>query len=182
VKFAKLAVGICLTLAAAGCAGAPDLVSAPAAQANENPSARQGGVADAPSAAPYTAFGAQHVWTTGLSITIGQPKTLQPSDTAFPKAARMAVVSVTITNGSKTEYRPTQLSVRATTDGTPSQEVIDSVQGLNGITTAIRELPPGRDTTVTLAFAAPKDPVRLQLVVEPNGAGQEPSATFEGQA
>jgi hypothetical protein len=182
VKFAKLAVGICLTTALAGCAGAPDLVSAPAAQARETPSVRQGGVADAPSIAPYTAFGAQHVWTTGLSITIAQPKSLEPSDTAFPQAPRMAVFTVTITNGSKTEYRPTQLSIRALTDGKASQEIIDSVQGLNGVTTAVRELPPGRDTTITLAFAAPKDPVRMQLVVEPNGAGQEPSATFEGQA
>ncbi len=177
-----MAVGICLTLAVAGCAGAPDLVSAPVAQAGETPSVRQGGVAEAPSAAPFTAFGAQHVWTTGLSITIAQPKSLQPSDTAFPQAPRMAVFTVTITNGSKSEYRPTQLLVRALTDGGASQEVIDSVQGLNGIATAVRELPPGRDTTVTLAFVAPKEPVRMQLVVEPNGAGQEPSATFEGQA
>jgi hypothetical protein len=182
VKFAKLAVGICLTLAVAGCAGAPHLVNAPAAEAGETPSVQQGGVAEAPSSSPYTAFGAQHVWTTGLSITIAQPKSLQPSDTAFPQAPRIAVFTVTITNGSKSEYRPTQLSVRALIDGQASQEVIDSVQGLNGIATAVQELPPGRDITVTLAFVAPKEPVRMRLVVEPNGAGQEPSATFEGQA
>jgi len=182
VKFAKLAVGICLTLAVAGCAGAPDLVSAPVAQAGETPSVRKGGVADVPSEGPHTAFGAQHVWTTGLSITIAQPKSLQPSDTAFPQAPRMAVYTVTINNGSKTEYRPTQLSIRALTNGRTSQEVIDSVQGLNGIATAVRELPPGRDTTFTLAFVAPKEPVTMRLIVEPNGADQEPSATFEGQA
>ncbi|HEX6342618.1 hypothetical protein [Umezawaea sp.] len=179
MKFAKLAVGICLTLAVAGCADAPDLVSAPVAQAGEAPSVRKGGVAEA---SPHTAFGAQHVWTTGLSITIAQPKSLQPSSTAFPQAPRMAVFSVTITNGSKTEYRPTQLSIRALSNGRSAQEVIDSVQGLNGIATAVRELPPGRDTTFTLAFVAPEEPVLMRLVVEPNGAGQEPSATFEGQA
>jgi hypothetical protein len=182
VKFAKLAVGICLSMAVAGCAGAPDLVSAPAAQAKETPALRAGGVADAPSAPPYTAFGTQHVWTTGLSVTIGQPRSLQPSETAFPQTPRTAVFTVTITNGSKSEYHPAQLAVHAVVDGKPAQEVIDSVQGLNGIGAAVRELPPGRDTTVTLAFAVPKEAVHLQLTVEPNSTDQEPSATFEGQA
>jgi hypothetical protein len=56
------------------------------------------------------------------------------------------------------------------------------VQGLNGIAAAVTELEPGAETVLTLAFAVPADPVRLQLVVEPNGANQEPSAWFEGIA
>ena len=181
MKFAKLAVGVCLTLAVAGCADNPDLVGM-TMSAPETPSLRHGGAADAPSASPYTAFGAKKVWTNGLSITISQPRSLKPSETAFPQAPRTAVFVVTIMNGTKAEYRPSQLSVRALAAGKPAQEVLDSVQGLDGFAAAVRELPPGRDTTVTLAFAVPPEAVKMQLTVEPNGAGQEPSATFEGQA
>jgi hypothetical protein len=177
VKFAKLAVGICLTLAVAGCADTPDLVGM-TVSAPETPALRHGGAADA----PYTAFGVQKVWTNGLSITISQARSLQPSETAFPQAPRMAVFVVTIMNGTKAEYRPSQLSIRALAAGKPAQEVLDSVQGLNGIAAAVRELPPGRDTTVTLAFAVPAEAVKMLLTIEPNGADQEPSATFEGQA
>lgn len=184
MKFARLVVGVSLTLALAGCADHPELTGpaepANAGLATEAPSVRQG--SDAPMASPFTAFGAQRAWSNGLSITISQPRSLKPSDTAFPQAPRAAVFVVTIVNGTKSGYRPAQLTVRALAGGKPAQELMDSVQGLNGVAAAINELPPGRDTTLTLAFAVPLDAVRMQLTVEPNGSGQEPSATFEGQA
>ena len=185
MKFARLVVGVSLTLALAGCADHPELTG-PAEPANagvtaaEGPSLRQG--SDAPMSAPFTAFGAQRVWSNGLSITISQPRSLKPSETAFPQAPRAAVFVVTILNGSKSDYRPGQLTVRALAGGKAAQEVLDSVQGLNGVASAVNELPPGRDTTLTLAFAVPAEDVRMQLTVEPNGAGQEPSATFAGEA
>lgn len=185
MKFARLVVGVSLTLALAGCADHPEFTG-PAEPTNagmrdtEAPSLRQG--SDAPMASPFTAFGAQRVWSNGLSITIAQPRSLKPSETAFPQAPRAAVFVVTILNGTKSDYRPAQLTVRALADGKAVQEVLDSVQGLNGVASAVNELPPGRDTTLTLAFAVPAEDVRMQLTVEPNGTGQEPSATFEGQA
>jgi hypothetical protein len=105
-----------------------------------------------------------------------------PSETAIPKAGRTAVFTITVYNGSKAPYRPSQLSVRATTDGEPAAELVDSVQGLNGLAAAVAELPPGRDTQLQLAFAVPESPVRVQLTIQPGGQGQDAPTVFEGQA
>lgn len=176
VKFARLAVGVCLGLAMAGCADPSD-ISTPTA-----PSAAVEQGADAPSASGYTAFGAQRVWANGMAVTVSPPSSLKPSDTSFPESPRTAVFTLTVVNGTKSAYRTSQLVVRALVGGEPVAEVRDSVQGLNGIAAAVTEVAPGAETVLTLAFAVPADPVRLQLVVEPNGANQEPSATFEGTA
>ncbi|MEU5690283.1 hypothetical protein [Actinosynnema sp. NPDC020468] len=179
MKFARLAAGVCLVSALAGCA-APSGLSAPAVP-RESTSA----VAHAAPAAPdsaYTPFGVQRVWANGLSITVSAPKSLKPSGTSFPKSPRTAVFVVTIANGTGMAYRTNQLAVKALLGGTPVPEVLDSVQGLNGIGTAVNEVPAGGETTLTLAYAVPENTVRLQLLVEPNGADQVPGATFEGQA
>lgn len=176
MKFARLAVGVCLGLAMAGCADRSD-ISTPAV-----PSAvvEQGG--DARYASAFTEFGAQRVWANGMAVTVSPPSSLKPSETSFPQSPRTAVFTLTLVNGTKTAYRTSQLAVRASVGGTPVAEVRDSVQGLNGVAAAVTEVAPGGETVLTMAFAVPADPVRLQLVVEPNGADQEPSATFEGVA
>ncbi|TWP52603.1 hypothetical protein FKR81_09875 [Lentzea tibetensis] len=173
MKFAVKAAGLCLLLAVAGCAG-PSVAVAP----DENPAVLQraeprGGFAD---------FGTQRVWASGLSITVGPPQSLKPSETAFPQAARTAVFTVTVFNGSKVTFRPSQLSVRALAGGQPTPELTDSVQGLNGLAAAVRELQPGQDTKLTLAFAVPENPVDLRLTVLPGGPGQDTATDFEGQA
>ncbi|GGP44143.1 hypothetical protein [Saccharothrix coeruleofusca] len=182
MRFTRQAVGICLALALTGCADPTDASSAAPASAAQSPAAVQR--ADrAPSSAPIpTSFGAERVWANGISITVAQPKSLKPSDTSFPKAPRTAVFVVTLVNGTDTTYRTSQLSVRALVDGQPAAEVLDSVQGLNGAAAAITELPPGGDTALTLAYAVPENPVRVCLVVEPNIAGEDLGATFEGNA
>ncbi|MEU7532359.1 hypothetical protein AB0A74_41950 [Saccharothrix sp. NPDC042600] len=175
MRFARLAVGLCLAGALAGCAD-------PSGLADAVPEPTSASTAPAPPASTFTAFGAQRVWGNGLSITVSPPKSLKPSDTSFPKSPRTAVFVVTLVNGTATTYRTGQLAVRATVGGDPVPEVLDTVQGLNGLSAAITELAPGADTKLTLAFAVPEGPVRLQLLIEPNGANQDPSATFEGLA
>ncbi|MFI9006704.1 hypothetical protein ACIGNX_05660 [Actinosynnema sp. NPDC053489] len=176
MKFARLAVGACLGLAMAGCADPSDIPtpSQPSAVAEQR--------GDAPSAAAFTAFGAQRVWANGMAITVSAPASLKPSDTSFPRSPRAAVFTLTVVNGTQAAYRTSQLSVRASVDGTPVAEVRDSVQGLNGVGPAGNDVAPGAETVLTMAFAVPAEPVRLRLVVEPNGANQGPSATFEGVA
>lgn len=177
MKFARLAVGVCLGLAMAGCADHPDMSTTP-----PGPSAVAEQRNDAPSSSEFTPFGTQRVWANGMAITVSAPSSLKPSDTSFPQSPRAAVFTLTVVNGTKTAYRTSQLSVHALVDGAPVAEVRDSVQGLNGAGAAVDEVAPGAETVLTMAFAVPADPVRLQLVVEPNGANQEPSATFEGVA
>lgn len=178
MRFARLAVGACLAVTVAGCTPPPAVTGTSDAGTSHASSAKR----EVPLSAAFTPFGAQRVWASGLAITVSPPKSLRPSDTAFPKASRSAVFVVTINNNTRATIRPPQLAVRATAEGKTAQEVLDSVQGLNGVAAAINELPPGKDTTVTLAFAVPEAPVRMQLTVQLNSSGQEPTAVFEGQA
>ncbi|MEV6238072.1 hypothetical protein [Lentzea sp. NPDC051838] len=175
MKFAKSAAGICLLLAVAGCAG-PGVAVTP----NENLTVEQR--AETPSASGAAAFGTQRVWASGLSVVVSAPRSLVPSQTAIPAAKRTAVFTITVYNGSKTSYHPSQLSVRATAGDTAAAELVDSVQGLNGLAGAVAELPPGRDTQIQVAFAVSEMPVQLRLTVQPGGQGQDVATVFEGQA
>ena len=175
MKFAKTAAGLCLMLAVAGCAG-PSVAVTP----DENLTVEQR--AETPSASGAAAFGTQRVWTSGLSVVVSAPRSLKPSETAVPPAKRTAVFTITVYNGSKTSYRPSQLAVRALADGQPAAELVDSVQGLNGLAAAVAELPPGRDTQLQLAFAVPESPTRVELTIKPGGQDQDAPTVFEGQA
>ncbi|GHH47709.1 hypothetical protein [Lentzea cavernae] len=175
MKFAKTAAGLCLLLAVAGCAG-PSVAVTP----NENLTVEQR--AETPSASGAAAFGTQRVWASGLSVVVSAPRSLTPSETAVPPAKRTAVFTITVYNGSKAPYRSSQLAVKATADGNPAPELVDSVQGLNGLAAAVAELPPGRDTQLQLAFAVPEGPVGVQLTIQPGGQGQDAPTVFEGQA
>ena len=171
MRFAVKAAGLCLLLAVAGCAGQSVAV------APDEPVLQR-----AESRGSFAGFGTQRVWASGLSITVAPPQSLKPSETAFPQAPRTAVFTVTVFNGSKTAFRPSQLSVRALAGGQPTPELTDSVQGLNGLAAAVSELQPGQDTKLTLAFAVPADPVDLQLTVLPGGQGQDTPSVFSGRA
>lgn len=175
VKFAGLAACACLALALVGCGTEPEVSSAPQAPAQAAATESQGAAAESP-------FGTERVWSNGLSITVSEPKSLRPSETSYPPSARTAVFTLTVSNGSTSSYRTNQLAVRAQQGGEPIAEIMDSVQGLNGMASAMAEVPPGSEAVVTLAYAVPSQPVRVRLVVEPNGADQEPVATFGGNA
>ncbi|KAA2261243.1 hypothetical protein F0L68_17405 [Solihabitans fulvus] len=181
MRIVRLAVAVCLTVVVAGCAGQqePTASSAPNSSTSRTASGQRG---ESPATSGPTAFGVQRLWTNGMSITISPPKSLKPSDTAFPQAPRAALFEVTITNGTTLPYKPSQLSLRATVAGKPAQEMVDSAQGLNGVAAAGQEVPPGKASTITLAFAMPDKQVDVQVTVQPNAAAQEPSAVYEGQA
>ncbi|USX48818.1 hypothetical protein [Lentzea sp. HUAS12] len=175
MKFANTAAGLCLLLAVAGCAG-PSVAVTP----DENLTVEQR--AETPSASGAAAFGTQRVWASGLSVVVSAPRSLKPSETAVPPARRTAVFTITVYNGSKTSYRPSQLAVRALANGQPAPELVDSVQGLNGLATAVAELPPGRDTQLQLAFVVPESPAQVELTIKPGGQDQDAPTVFEGQA
>ncbi|MEU4802910.1 hypothetical protein [Actinosynnema sp. NPDC023587] len=180
MKFASLAVGLCLAGAVAtGCADHSALSESSVPETTSRTRANQN---NAPPASASAAFGSRREWSDGLSITVSPPRSLEPSDTSFPKSPRTAVFVLTLVNGTGTTYRTGELTVRALVGGEPAPEVLDSVQGLNGLGAAVTEVAPGGDTMLTLAFAVPANEVRMQLVVEPNGSGQDPGTTFEGLA
>lgn len=179
MKFAGLAVGLCLAGALAGCA---DNSALSESSVPETTSDTRVNPNNAPPASAFAAFGSRRTWPNGLSITVSPARSLKPSDTSFPKSPRTTVFVLTLGNGTSTAYRTGELTVHASVAGEPVPEVLDSVQGLNGLSSAVTEVPPGNDTRLTLAFAVPEHQVRMQLVVEPHGSGQDPSVTYEGVA
>ncbi|MDQ2587390.1 hypothetical protein [Saccharothrix yanglingensis] len=172
MEIARLAAGACLVLALAGCA---DHTGLPAVEPPSEVAAQ-----DSSATSPHTAFGAQRVWANGMAVTVSPPSSLKPSDTSFPKSPRTAVFTLTLVNGTTVPYRTNQLVVRASVNGEQAAEVRDSVQGLGGVAAAVAEVAAGGETVLTVAFAVPEHTVPIRVAVEPNGAGQEPRAVFEG--
>jgi hypothetical protein len=134
------------------------------------------------SSSVFASFGEQRTWTGGLAIRIASPRSIKPSDTAYPQAARAAVFEMTIENGTNSPYKPSQLAVKAVLGTQPAQEVVDPAQGLNGFVAAAQDIPPDKSLKLTLAFAMPQQPGQLRIVVQPDVSGSTTTVAYEGQA
>jgi hypothetical protein len=126
-------------------------------------------------------FGADHQFANGVTISVGSPKSFQPSDSAYPASPRGAAFDVQLTNDGATTYKLSGLTVTATSAGVPVKQVVDTTQGFTGITDAGKDVPPGRSVHVTLAFAVPQEQAQLRLQIRPSAT--EPAAvTYCGPA
>ncbi|KZB83824.1 hypothetical protein [Amycolatopsis regifaucium] len=173
----KLLIAACSLLLATAC-GVP---------APEKGAAALG--ADAPAQGPAAtraerdlAFGAPHRFATGVTISVSAPKSFRPSTSAYPQSPRAVAFGIDVTNAGDGVYRLSGLSVTGEVDGESSsvKQVVDAVQGYNGIADAGKDVAPGRSVHLNLAFAVPDKPVRLRLQVRPNPA--EPvAATYCGK-
>ena len=175
MRIVRLVGAACLAALLAGCgtAGGPQLS---AVQSSANPTVSQAAkTVDA-------AFGDRRTWPNGLAITISQPRSLKPSGTAYPQAARAAVFELTVENGTATTYKPSQLAVKATVGGQLAQEVVDPAQGLGGYVAAQEDLAPGRTVQLTVAFAVPQQPTDLRILVQPDVVDAVPATAFAGTA
>ena len=126
-------------------------------------------------------FGADHRFASGLTISVGSPKSFQPSASAYPRSARGAAFDVELTNDGATTYKLSGLTVTATSSGSPVKQVVDTTQGFTGIADAGKDVPPGRSVHVTLAFAVPEEPAQLRLQVRPS-ATEAAAVTYCGPA
>jgi hypothetical protein len=171
VRIVRLVVAGCLMALVTGCGavGSPQLS---AVESSANPTVSR----------LLASFGDRRTWANGLSITIAPPRSLTPSSTAYPQAPRAAVFEMTIDNGSGMPYKPSQLAVKATIGGQVAQELVDPAQGLGGYVAAEQDMPPGKSLTLTLAFAMPKQPAQLRIVVQPDVVDSAPTASFTGTA
>src|SRR5437899_1509005 len=128
VRNVKLVAALCLATTVAACAsqqsGRPPLTASPTSISSGTPSAQSDEI---------MLFGHTHTWDGGLSVTISAPRSLTPSDMAFPQSPRVAVFELTIDNRTTESYRPALLNVKATTGDRVLDEVVDPAQGLNGI-------------------------------------------------
>lgn len=179
VRIVRLVVAGCLAALLAGC-GTAGGTQLSALRSTTSPTASQTGTqADS---ALSAAFGDRRTWPNGLAITVSQPRSITPSSTAYPQAARAAVFEVVIENGTSSPYKPSQLALRATVAGQTTQEVVDPAQGLAGYVAAEQDVAPGRSLDLTVAFALPKQPVDLRILVQPDVIDAVPAAAFSGTA
>ncbi|MFJ7216441.1 hypothetical protein [Amycolatopsis sp. NPDC098790] len=126
-------------------------------------------------------FGADHRFASGLTISVGSPKSFQPSVSAYPRSPRGAAFDVELTNDGATTYKLSGLTVTATSSGSPVKQVVDTTQGFTGIADAGKDVLPGRSVHVTLAFAVQPEPAQLRLQIRPSAT--EPAAvTYCGPA
>lgn len=117
-------------------------------------------------------FGADHRFPSGLVVNVAEPKSFQPSDSAYPRARRAAAFNIAIYNESAAAYRMSGLSVRMTVAGEQAPQVVDATQGYSGIADADRDLASGDVARMTLAFVAPPPERAVRLTVRPDTGGE----------
>ncbi|GLZ41048.1 hypothetical protein [Actinokineospora sp. NBRC 105648] len=117
----------------------------------------------------------------GLTITLSAPKSFVPADSAYPEAVRAIGFEMTVVNNGTSAYRPTLLSLSAMANGAKTQQVIDSTQGYSGVVGAA-DVPPGRSTRFSVAFAVPEEKAEVQVSAQPDPAGATMVTVFDGLA
>ncbi|TCP46765.1 hypothetical protein EV191_11341 [Tamaricihabitans halophyticus] len=161
-----IALGACLcVLAIAGCAEQPATTPA---SGDAQVQVRQQG---------EPRFGETRELSDGLRVTVSQPKEFQPSDTAYPQAARAVSFEITLDNAQATRYHLADMSVLLTADGQPMKQVIDSTQGYTGMGSNTTDVTTGGTARFTVAFTVPPESVPLELIME---SGRGSLLTYTG--
>lgn len=181
MKTVGLAVAACALVAlATGCsAGVMNSASANGVSPVAAPSAEApAAIADRPAS-----FGERRPAGDALLVTLLAPKSFVPAESAYPRAARAAAFEIGIENQGSRTYRPTQLRVTVVMpDGHTADPVVDKAQGYAGGVSSDIEVPPGKSTKVTLAFAMPQEPAEVLVIIQPDVAAAGARAEFEGGA
>lgn len=101
-------------------------------------------------------------WDDGLSVEVSAPTAADFSDTACcPDGDDPGVAfEVTMVNGTSEVLEPYTLFATLTADGRPADQVFDSGNGFDSLTSSV---PPGRRLTVTMAFDAPGGDLLLEF-------------------
>jgi hypothetical protein len=112
-------------------------------------------------------FGGQFRFDDGIAVSVSSPKPFRPSSSAYPRSDRAVAFEILIRNDSEQPFRLSGLSVSATVGEVASKQVVDSTQGYSGIVEAGKDVQPGRDVRVNLAFTAPPQPAEMKLTLRP---------------
>jgi hypothetical protein len=186
VPIARLTVVACALLVLAGCGvgpQSPDSTASPtvAAEHSGYPVSDETAV-DEPAAADVdpAAGPAEDVTRTPIGhdvvLTVTAPTTFTPTDTAYPRVSRAIALDMVIENGGMIAFRPAQLAFTATVDGAQAEQVIDSTQGYNGVSSAAEEIAPNQTLRFTVAFGVPEKSCTVRVEVRPDSAS---TATIE---
>jgi hypothetical protein len=173
VPIARLAVAACALLVLAGCGvGATSAATPPQRTASPTEAADR---------SEYKASdGIRKSIGNGVMVSAAPPTTFTPTDTAYPRASRAVAIDLVIENGGTIAFRPAQLSFVATVDGAPTEQVIDSTQGYNGVSGAADEVAPSQTLRFSIAFGIPKQTCSVQLAVRPDTPGGMAVELYDG--
>lgn len=172
MPIARLAVAACALLVLAGC-GLGRASEAGPSQHTESPAA----------AAEHSEYHADEVSKSigkNVVLTAYPPTTFTPTDTAYPRVGRAVAIDMVIDNSGTIAFRPAQLSFFATVDGKPAEQVIDSTQGYNGVSSATDEVTPGQSLSFTVAFGVPEGMCALRVAVRPSTAAPTAVELYDG--
>jgi hypothetical protein len=170
----QLAAALCVSLALCGC----NATAAGGGAVSSTIAVRDTTQAATPQDTDV-AFGEQVLFESGLSVTVSMPKLFRPSPSAYPRSERAAAFEIAVNNGSTQSYRLSGLAVEAEVAGEQMKQVVDPTQGISGIVDAGKDVPPGRQIRVTVAFAVAPEPAPIRLKLRPD-ATEEPCATYTG--
>jgi hypothetical protein len=190
VPIVRLTVAACALLVLTGCgvghssqATSPQRTASPTAAAEHSgyPAAEEPAVDEPASDEVDPAAGpADEVTRTPIGhdvvLTATAPTTFTPTDTAYPRVGRAIAMEMVIDNGGTIAFRPAQLAFAATANGAPAEQVIDSTQGYNGVSSATEEIAPNQTLRFTVAFGVPEQSCTVRVTVRPDSAS---TATIE---
>jgi hypothetical protein len=137
------------------------------------------GSADAPNGdVQVAAFGGTSSWETGVQVTVQQPKAFRPSSTAAgADRARAVSFEVNVTNGSDAPLELATMTIQASFNGQPIDQIFDSAKDIGG--TPSTSVLPGKSATFSVAYSLDKEPGELQLEVRPGFIADQ--SYFSGQ-
>lgn len=113
-------------------------------------------------------------------LTATAPTTFTPTDTAYPQVGRAIAMDMVIDNGGTIAFRPAQLAFAATANGATVEQVIDSTQGYNGVSSATEEIAPNQTLRFTVAFGVPEQSCSVRVTVRPDSASPAAIELYAG--
>jgi hypothetical protein len=170
----RVGVGACLLVLLAGCGGG----GYEEAVSELQELAPRTSTVTARSTAPVAADD-RRIVVDGLAIRVSVPKSFRPTSSAYPRVERAVAFELTIDNEGEDAYRTAELSVTATCNGAPAQQVIDSTQGYPGVVTT-EAVPPGERMRLAIAFAVPEHRSDVRLMVRPGAADEARVTLYTG--
>lgn len=134
-----------------------------------------------PTAAPVLdtqlSFGETMAWESGVKASISQPEKTTISS-YHRKAGQKAVkATVTVTNGTSEALPASFISLNATVNGTPADQVFDSANGMLGAPS--NDILPGKSIEYAVAWNVPNAGGEFQIDMRPTFVSQ--TCYFVGQ-
>jgi hypothetical protein len=175
VRTPKRMIALCALLTVTACGTtAPHENAATTSYAGAATSVRvASGLGGAAPVRTEVGFGTDFRFQGGVAVSVATPRSFRPSATAYPQSARAVAFEIVLRNDGDQPYRLSGLTVAATVAGQQAKQVVDATQGYNGIVDAGKDVLPGRNVRVILAFAVPEVPAEVALAVRPATASPD---------